>query len=132
MLDKFLQILEDGRLTDGQGITTYFSECVLIFTSTFDEGQVTLDDDEMTLLGRDPGLSRHARLFKAYRNVSRRHATIGVDTDGHAWIRDEESVNGTFVNDEEIEPHLPRRIASGDRIRLGASARAEIRTYLPA
>jgi|GEM_PF-138089 len=33
ILDKFLQILEDGRLTDGQGTTTYFSECVLIFTS---------------------------------------------------------------------------------------------------
>ncbi|TCO52919.1 AAA family ATPase [Actinocrispum wychmicini] len=33
VLDKFLQILEDGRLTDGQGETTYFSECVLIFTS---------------------------------------------------------------------------------------------------
>ncbi|MDT0309017.1 AAA family ATPase [Streptomyces sp. DSM 44917] len=33
VLDKFLQVLEDGRLTDGQGITTYFSECVLIFTS---------------------------------------------------------------------------------------------------
>ena len=33
VMDKFLQILEDGRLTDGQGTTTYFSECVLIFTS---------------------------------------------------------------------------------------------------
>ncbi|MFF4841447.1 AAA family ATPase [Streptomyces collinus] len=33
VLDKFLQLLEDGRLTDGQGVTTYFSECVLIFTS---------------------------------------------------------------------------------------------------
>ncbi|WP_157248227.1 AAA family ATPase [Nonomuraea typhae] len=33
VLDKFLQILEDGRLTDGQGMTTYFSECVLVFTS---------------------------------------------------------------------------------------------------
>ncbi|MFI6348418.1 AAA family ATPase [Streptomyces sp. NPDC050560] len=33
ILDKFLQVLEDGRLTDGQGITAYFSECVLIFTS---------------------------------------------------------------------------------------------------
>jgi hypothetical protein len=33
VLDKFLQILEDGRLTDGQGTTTYFSESVLIFTS---------------------------------------------------------------------------------------------------
>jgi hypothetical protein len=33
LLDKFLQILEDGRLTDGQGNTVYFSECVIIFTS---------------------------------------------------------------------------------------------------
>ena len=33
ILDKFLQIIEDGRLTDGRGQTTYFSECVLIFTS---------------------------------------------------------------------------------------------------
>lgn len=33
ILDKFLQILEDGRLTDGRGETTWFSETVLIFTS---------------------------------------------------------------------------------------------------
>lgn len=33
ILDKFLQILEDGRLTDGRGDTTYFSETIIIFTS---------------------------------------------------------------------------------------------------
>ena len=33
ILDKFLQILEDGRMTDGQGHTVYFSESILIFTS---------------------------------------------------------------------------------------------------
>lgn len=33
ILDKFLQILEDGRLTDNQGNTTYFTETVIIFTS---------------------------------------------------------------------------------------------------
>ena len=33
IFDKFLQILEDGRMTDGQGNTVYFSECVIIFTS---------------------------------------------------------------------------------------------------
>ena len=33
ILDKFLQILEDGRMTDGQGNTAYFSECIIIFTS---------------------------------------------------------------------------------------------------
>ena len=33
IFDKFLQILEDGRLTDGQGHTVYFSETIIIFTS---------------------------------------------------------------------------------------------------
>jgi hypothetical protein len=33
ILDKFLQILEDGRLTDGRGDTVFFSEAVIIFTS---------------------------------------------------------------------------------------------------
>jgi ATP-dependent Clp protease ATP-binding subunit ClpA len=33
VLDKFLQILEDGRLTDGHGDTVFFSEAVIIFTS---------------------------------------------------------------------------------------------------
>ncbi|MDO5426673.1 MAG: AAA family ATPase [Coriobacteriia bacterium] len=31
--DLFLQILSDGRLTDGQGRTVSFSECLIIFTS---------------------------------------------------------------------------------------------------
>ena len=33
IMDKFLQILEDGRMTDGQGNTVYFSEALIIFTS---------------------------------------------------------------------------------------------------
>ncbi|MBI4659768.1 MAG: ATP-dependent Clp protease ATP-binding subunit, partial [Verrucomicrobia bacterium] len=33
ILDKFLQILEDGRLTDGKGQTSFFSEAIIIFTS---------------------------------------------------------------------------------------------------
>jgi ATP-dependent Clp protease ATP-binding subunit ClpA len=33
IFDKFLQILDDGRLTDGKGDTVYFSECIIILTS---------------------------------------------------------------------------------------------------
>ncbi len=33
VLDKFLQILEDGRLTDGKGLTVYFNQSIIIFTS---------------------------------------------------------------------------------------------------
>ncbi len=55
ILDKFLQILDDGRLTDGRGDTVYFSETVIIFTSNLgvyvrnEVGEpvlnVSLDDD---------------------------------------------------------------------------------------
>jgi ATP-dependent Clp protease ATP-binding subunit ClpB len=43
ILDKFLQILDDGRLTDGQGDTVHFSETVLVFTSNL--GVVARGDD---------------------------------------------------------------------------------------
>lgn len=33
IMDKFLQILEDGRMTDGRGNTVSFSETIIIFTS---------------------------------------------------------------------------------------------------
>ena len=33
VLDKFLQVLEDGRITDGRGETVYFRDCLIIFTS---------------------------------------------------------------------------------------------------
>ncbi len=33
ILDKFLQILDDGRLTDSKGETIYFTETIIIFTS---------------------------------------------------------------------------------------------------
>ena len=33
ILDKFLQILDDGRMTDSRGETVYFSECIIVFTS---------------------------------------------------------------------------------------------------
>lgn len=41
ILDKFLQVLEDGRLTDGAGQTVYFSETILVFTSN--KGIVNVD-----------------------------------------------------------------------------------------
>jgi ATP-dependent Clp protease ATP-binding subunit ClpA len=49
IFDKFLQILEDGRMTDGKGETVYFSECIIIFTSNLgiydidEHGQRTLN-----------------------------------------------------------------------------------------
>ena len=44
ILDKFLQILEDGRMTDNQGTTVYFGETIIIFTSNI--GLTTVEKDE--------------------------------------------------------------------------------------
>ena len=33
ILDRFLQVLDAGRLTDARGSTVYFSECIIVFTS---------------------------------------------------------------------------------------------------
>jgi energy-coupling factor transporter ATP-binding protein EcfA2 len=41
ILDIFLQILEDGRLTDSKGETVYFSESVIIFTSNLGAATVS-------------------------------------------------------------------------------------------
>lgn len=41
ILDKFLQILEDGRLTDNKGETIYFSECIIVFTSNIGANKVS-------------------------------------------------------------------------------------------
>jgi len=46
VLDKFLQILEDGRLTDGRGQTVHFSETVIIFTSNIGASEVSPSEDK--------------------------------------------------------------------------------------
>ncbi|MBU0554234.1 AAA family ATPase [Myxococcota bacterium] len=46
ILDKFLQILEDGRLTDGRGETAWFGETVIIFTSNLGAAEMPEGLDE--------------------------------------------------------------------------------------
>ena len=45
IMDKFLQILEDGRLTDGKGETVYFSETFIIFTSNIGAADAEIEWD---------------------------------------------------------------------------------------
>jgi ATP-dependent Clp protease ATP-binding subunit ClpB len=41
ILDKFLQILDEGRLTDGTGVTVSFSETFIVFTSNLGVTSIT-------------------------------------------------------------------------------------------
>ena len=45
ILDKFLQILEDGRLTDGKGETVSFSETIIIFTSNIGAADIVPEEE---------------------------------------------------------------------------------------
>ena len=46
IMDTFLQILEDGRVTDSAGETVYFSECIIIFTSNLGMGKRKMDNSK--------------------------------------------------------------------------------------
>ena len=46
ILDIFLQILEDGRLTDSKGETVYFSDTIIIFTSNLGANQVAASQNK--------------------------------------------------------------------------------------
>jgi pSer/pThr/pTyr-binding forkhead associated (FHA) protein len=92
----------------------------------FPTGNVEVPAGTSLLLGRDPGESLVAAAFAAYENVSRRHATVMMDDDGHASIRDENSTNGTYVNGDRVLPGNAVRLADGDVVRLAADVSADV------
>src|SRR5205807_319482 len=92
----------------------------VVMRITFPTGNVDIPAGTSVLLGRDPAESLVAAAFARFDNVSRRHATVQVDDAGHATIRDENSTNGTYVNDDRVLPGAEVRLVDGDRVRLGA------------
>ena len=53
ILDKFLQVLEDGRITDGRGDTVYFQDCLIIFTSNLGMTIPSPDDPKIRITNVD-------------------------------------------------------------------------------
>ncbi|MGH4027235.1 MAG: FHA domain-containing protein [Pseudonocardiaceae bacterium] len=92
----------------------------------FPGGDVLVDRRQPVKLGRDPATSPVAGLFTDRGNISRLHATVGVDEDG-AWVRDERSLNGTYVNDIPVPPGTRFGLSDGDTLRLAADVAATVR-----
>lgn len=69
VLDRFLQILEDGRLTDGMGRTAHFSHTIIIFTSNLGSDQIT------ELLQGAPELPTYDEVRNLYLSAVRQHFT---------------------------------------------------------
>jgi hypothetical protein len=98
----------------------------VVMRITFPTGNVDIPAGTSVLLGRDPAESLVAAAFDRFDNVSRRHATVQVDDFGHASIRDENSTNGTYVNDDRVLPGNEVRLVDGDRVRLAADVTGDV------
>jgi hypothetical protein len=94
-------------------------------TVTFAFGAIELSVGQEVLLGRDASDRRLASLHDKD-NVSRRHATIGLTPRG-AWIRDEKSTNGTFVDGRRVTAGEAAELAGGEELRLASDVRATVR-----
>ncbi|MBF6171555.1 FHA domain-containing protein [Nocardia blacklockiae] len=83
-------------------------------------GDLSLDiprGGEPQLLGRAGGVLPEG--LPRIDEISRRHASIGVQPSGRVWIRDEGSTYGTYVNGARINVGEQFRLHSGDVVRLG-------------
>ena len=90
-------------------------------------GDVTVPYGQMVPLGRDAAQSPVAATLAPYDNVSRLHATVGMDADGSAWIRDERSTNGTYVDGRRLRPGEATPLTAGSAVRLAADVPIEVR-----
>ncbi|NUR00767.1 MAG: FHA domain-containing protein [Streptomyces sp.] len=77
-------------------------------------------------LGRDPQLCPAVAFLAVHDNLSRLHATVGVDADGSAWIADEGSTNGTFAHGYRLGPGDRAPLRPGDKIRMAADVNVHV------
>ncbi len=69
ILDKFLQILDDGRMTDSKGETVYFTETIIIFTSNKGIYKTMRDGTKVALVSpEDPYSVIEERVNEAVRD----------------------------------------------------------------
>lgn len=78
------------------------------------------------LLGRGQE-SPAADVLARWDNISRRHVTVRVDSDGTAWVRDEYSANGTFVSGQRIAEGRDQLLRPGDTLRLASDVEVGLR-----
>jgi len=75
--------------------------------------EIAIGDGESVRVGKDTGLADC--VFPLDPSMSLVHATAGCD-DGGGWVRDLNSLAGTYVNDVRV---AQARIAPGDTLRVG-------------
>jgi pSer/pThr/pTyr-binding forkhead associated (FHA) protein len=75
-------------------------------------GSTFLLDADVTSAGRNPD----SDVFLDDVTVSRKHAVLERRADGSWFVRDVGSLNGTYVNGEQVDE---TKLASGDEVQVG-------------
>jgi hypothetical protein len=128
--DLFLQILSDGRLTDGSGQTVLFNEALIIFTSN--QGVAAAGD----LLNLDMGVPEQAVLYEDtilgavkshFRDVLGRPELLGRLGDNIVVFRPMHGQVALNLADQFIDTILSNvRIRVGNVVTLTGDARAQL------
>ena len=95
----------------------------------WETGKVRLGPGETAELGRE---GPYAKIFREYGNVSRMHATVGVEPNGDAWIHPRETPNGTFRPgdpDEELSPDRRHMLGDGMPLRFARNHLAKVAVF---
>jgi hypothetical protein len=94
---------------------------------SFPSGEiVAVQLGEQIRLGREPQFCPAVAFLAVHDNLSRLHATVGVELDGSAWILDEGSTNGTFVHGYRLAARERASLRPGDKVRLAADVNIRV------
>jgi pSer/pThr/pTyr-binding forkhead associated (FHA) protein len=81
---------------------------------------------EQIVIGRDPAWSPHAAFLADWLGVSRRHATIGLDADGRAWLRHDGTTNLTRVDGLPVTAGAVRQLSGGETVVLSSEVTGRV------
>jgi hypothetical protein len=124
-LHRVKRMMEDQQAADDAEVTDVNSIALVVRGIT---EPIRFSDDRTDLvLGRSDHRSPQrpdldlTHVGAADRGVSRRHARLEL-TDGHLYITDLDSSNGTFVKGVRLNPYTPTLLHSGDEVLLARLA----------
>uniref|UniRef100_A0AAU2VDZ0 FHA domain-containing protein n=1 Tax=Streptomyces sp. NBC_00003 TaxID=2903608 RepID=A0AAU2VDZ0_9ACTN len=110
----------------GEALRTTLERDATMLRLSFATGEIVVRPGQQIVLGRDPRHAATAARLARFDNVSRTHATVGLTSDGAAWLRDEHSANGTWADGESVPAGQTRPLRDGSVIRLASDVTARV------
>lgn len=129
ILDKFLQILSDGRLTDGSGDTVYFTDTIIVFTSN----QGVLDAKHIDI-STDEGVNQYQTLIRDsvedfFTNRLNRPELLGRIGDNIIAFRPIAGDFAATIANRNIDNIIRRvQVSTGTTLTISDSVRSELVT----